>query len=426
MFFIACLAVAGTSLLVWRTWQTVRFGRLRRYFWPGLVLHVLAGWGVGLLYRYAYGGGDTWFFFERADALTRLAYTDIFRYLDLLFAPERTTFESGSERTYYAVHWFSLWHLLGGRSYWLTAAYLSLLSFSGLWACMEALAFRFPRQRRYLAMAFLFSPSVLFWSSGWLKESILWFFLGWGIALFLNLQAGRRSCWWQWGIAMVGLFLIWKIKYYYLAALLPALFTYGLTVALNRRYPMPMRKVILLQLMLYVGLLFLATRLHWNLHPEHLLEAIFNSHHLVRTQTPPHNLLLRLPETPSLAALLTSVPEALVASLFRPFVWESGSALKTLAGLETLALTLLWIGGLYRRGREVAQAGLPTPASWLPALVAVMLYLLVLAILLPLAAPNLGSLVRFRVSFWPFWVWLSLAFFGSPNKSAGSSKEASD
>ncbi len=380
---------------LWMGWQSAQKSPIRAFFWPGLCLKVAAGWLLGGLYARYLGGGDSWVYFAEAERLRLLALSDGWAYLDLLFSPRYTVFESGAERSYYAIHWMSLWHLGSGGSYWLTSAYLSALSFSGLWVCADAMAHRTWMPARWGGVAFLGMPSVVFWSSGWGKEGIVWFFMGWMIALVLRLQDRRPVGFWAGLIAIFGLWMVWKIKYYYLAALLPALLTYACAQRL--------RLVWGWQLLFYVLLLGLATRLHWNLHPSHLLEAIFESHHQIAAHTSAHNRTLILPLHPSLDTFLIALPKALCASLLRPFPWEDGHVLKALSGAEVLGL-LLWAAcGLRKRASNKITAAVSR------AILALVLYVLPLALILPLAAPNIGSLVRYRVSFWPFWVLLLLA-----------------
>lgn len=425
VFFSTTLTCSGLALLGWlsfRLWRQSRSRQFAAFFWPALFLKLAGGLSVGWLYKYYLpDGGDTWFFFEQTEVLRQLAWQDMGTYLSRLFSPEYTTFESGQERNYYAIHWFSLWHLLGG-SYWLTAVYLSWLSFLGLWTCAETLSRVLPRSAaKRIGLAFFLLPSVVFWTSGWLKESIVWSLLGWMIAAALRyFYLQKLPPWWQWGILLIGGLLLWKIKYYYLAALLPAVFSYAVAKVWQRRIASSIFRTLGVQLLAYFLLLGLATRLHWNLHPEHLVAAIFNSHHLIAQNTSPESLLLSLPEVPSFLALLWASPSALVSSLARPFFWEASGLLEWLTALETFFVLVAGVYSLWQyRNNPKALA------AYAPELLGLLLYLLVLAVLLPLAAPNAGALVRFRMSFWPFWVLLCTAFLDSPKDSGGLSKQSS-
>jgi hypothetical protein len=76
-----------------------------------------------------------------------------------------------------------------------------------------------------------------------------------------------------------------------------------------------------------------------------------------------------------------------------------GSFLQNLVILENLTITILIIG----RIRSLRNADLLLP-DWFPGLV----YVLILAGLLTLSTPNFGTLVRYKVSFIPVFMFLIL------------------
>ena len=62
------------------------------------------------------------------------------------------------------------------RNFTITTLFFSILSFLGLWKLFEAFAPLYPNIKRNLALACLFIPSVVFWSSAiWIFDT--WHFL---------------------------------------------------------------------------------------------------------------------------------------------------------------------------------------------------------------------------------------------------------
>lgn len=102
---------------------------------------------------------------------------------------------------------------------------------------------------------------------------------------------------------------------------------------------------------------------------------------------------------------LTNAPIALISSLFRPFIFESRNAAMLVNSLETSALILLLLLIITRRGVGSSIA----MARKEPLLVFCVVYVFIFAVSVGLAAPNLGTLSRYRVPMLPAYWFLLLA-----------------
>ena len=82
------------------------------------------------------------------------------------------------------------------------------------WFLVMSLSIQYPRLKVLFYYALLFFPSVVFWSSGILKDSIAC------ATLFLIVAVALRSywkialAWWHWLFAAVGLVILIQIKFY--------------------------------------------------------------------------------------------------------------------------------------------------------------------------------------------------------------------
>ncbi|MEM6299309.1 MAG: hypothetical protein AAF740_11540, partial [Bacteroidota bacterium] len=320
-YFFVGIGVSLTALFLWMGAKSASSKGLERYFWAGVTLKVLAGLILGWLYKSIYSGGDPWAYFEQSNHLTKLFFTDFSAYQEAFFRPSFNSLY-GQSRQDYVVRWFSLIHLFGGSSFWLTSIYLSLLSFSGIWVLVCALIRQFPKAKKAVLWSFLFLPTMIFWSSSWTKESVLWCFLGWMVAILVSPKEKWRF--WHLPLLLIAFFLIWKVKYYYLAALLPALLSWRIAKFFTTRLQVSA------QLTIYGLILAGATQLHYNLQLNHLIKAIFDSHHYILENTSPQNIVLELPLEPSLWELVRNIPKALWGSFVAPF--PPHSPLQVLAG----------------------------------------------------------------------------------------------
>jgi hypothetical protein len=150
----------------------------------------------------------------------------------------------------------------------------------------------------------------------------------------------------------------------------------------------------------FAGLLGLASLVHPNLRPGHFLTALVQNHDLIYKASSPENLIRYDALAPTWESLLTNFPKALFSGLFRPMLWEIHTPFHALLAIENsllLLLTLFTICQLFRYRPSDAHSTL---------LFAVVVYIILMATLLALASPNLGSLARYRVGFLPFFVYL--------------------
>jgi hypothetical protein len=199
------------------------------------------------------------------------------------------------------------------------------------------------------------------------------------------------------------LWLLWQLKYYYFGVLIPILVTSILVKMIDHKMKISsFYAKILIWVGVFISLLGLASLVHSNLQLENFLTALVRNHDLIYHASSPENLIQYNALEPTWTSLLANVPKALFSGLFRPMLWEAHTPLHDLLAIENsmlLLLTLLAIIHLFRYRPSGAHSIL---------LFATIVYILLMAALLALASPNLGSLARYRVGFLPFFVYLVL------------------
>jgi hypothetical protein len=404
------LGLAGLLGLAGWAYRATRHQPMRMYWWPGLLVKLLAGWGVGALYKYHYGTGDLLAAYEQSRSLAKLLLanpaefwrfpqTGPYTYLHYL-----GHFRDLNPRVIFFAKFGAVVNLLAGGNFWVAGAYYSALSFAGLWLAANALARQLGRGTRALALGFLGFPSVIFWSAGLLKESLLWTFLGALLAGFLHFyRRPPQQSWLSNLLAISGLAMgtagLWLLKYYYLAAALPALAGAWVVNWAGQRWRLGPGTQVGLFAALVVGLGGLATQLHPNLYPSRVLASLLTNHQLMANETDVDNLVFYPHFTPDLAGLLASLPQAWWTGLAAPLPWQwHGNPLKLAAGLENLAVLLAFLGVKWPKNRPQTGA--------FPLFLAAVTYIAGLAALLALATPSLGTLLRYKVGYLPLVVSL--------------------
>src|SRR5690606_11483424 len=147
---------------------------VNKFFFPAIFFKIGAGLILGVIYKFYYTGGDTILYFRDAAALADFAYEAPLAYL-------KSWTENTAQNLIYAdqpralviVKLISLAAILTYKNYWLSSIYFSLFSFFGMWKLTSVLVSRKQAFKYPAIIAFLFYPSVVFWSSGLLKEPVV-------------------------------------------------------------------------------------------------------------------------------------------------------------------------------------------------------------------------------------------------------------
>ena len=405
---------------------------LRRYLLPALALKLAAGVALGLLYTYHYTyGGDTFLFHREAAAVADWARTHPLPYLGFLRSgrlPDAATAAQVSTlsqpRALVMVKLVSVLHLGTGNAYWLSGAWLSLFSFWGLWCLAHRLAASFPDTCRAAAVGFLFFPSVVFWSAGMLKETVAAGIIGFAGAFLLRHWPAERLSATPAGIGRslgvaAGLALLWQLKFYYCAVLVLCGAAGWLAHVVARRFSI---RTAAGQFLLFEGVLAGLAGVAFllpGLSPGGLLAGLVGNHdaHLRANIADPALVYAALQPTPG--SVLAHAPKALGVGLFRPFPWEADGPLQAWVGMENgLLLVAAGLAGLsLLRGRT-------RTGRHLVLLLATLHYIVILAVLLSLAAPNYGEISRYKVAFLPFFTYVVLAALLPGKAGKGLNTEA--
>ncbi|MDX1629268.1 MAG: hypothetical protein R3345_11250, partial [Fulvivirga sp.] len=156
---------------------------IRRYFIPALTVKIIGALTVGLIYQFYYGGGDTFAYHTHGSRIIWEAFVeDPLTGLKLLVNADITTsgvYEYAKQIWFYndpksftVIQFATLFDLITFSTYSSTAVLFAVFSFSGIWALYLTFYKKFPEIHLGLALAILFVPTVFFWGSGVLKDTI--------------------------------------------------------------------------------------------------------------------------------------------------------------------------------------------------------------------------------------------------------------
>ncbi|MEO8590922.1 MAG: hypothetical protein ABI432_16210 [Flavobacteriales bacterium] len=243
-------------------------------------------------------------------------------------------------------------------------------------------------ERGLMAGVFLW-PSMLFWASGVLKESLLVFGLGLFMIGAIGLPMERHR--WRAVLAtVIGLSIMLVVKFYVLFCLLPGL----IALLWHRRNG---GNAILKSAMVHALAVLCVVGSGLILPGYDVLQLLaLKQHDFIGMATSVHSgSFVQLPALePDLWSFVRNVPHALYMTLLSPFAALSNGPLGWASAAENVLLLLAPIVALrYRR---------PWSEVDKPMLLFCLSFILLLAVLIGLTVPVIGALVRYRIPLLPF------------------------
>ena len=388
------------SLYKWEKW-----GSLKLLFFPAVVIKILSGIALGLVYKYYYNSqGDTFQYFDDAKKLSVIFNNNPHLYFKIIFNGiyDANTLSNLNfayqPRAMTMVKILSPIVLLSAGNYWISAVYLSIFSFAGCWVLANRLSIIFPEKKHAAALAFLFFPSIVFWGSGIIKESILLGLICLSVAIVLKNDFKNWQGFVQLLFLLFVFYILWQLKYYYLAVLLPILAAYFISGTLFTY--LSLKKRVLIFAGIFIFILIISTWLHPNLSADNFALAIIKNHDITVRSNPSSLYIHFYQLSPHLNNILINIPLAFFSGLYRNFIWEGRSIFQFLTGLENffiLLLSLYNIVLIVKRKLTISQPLM---------LLTTGIYIFLLSTLLALSSPNFGSLSRYKVGYLPFFIFL--------------------
>lgn len=372
-------------------WLIGRQQPQKTLFYVGALLKISAGIALGLIFQQDYWGGDTWQYYRAGMALAELPLGE---WWHQMLQPEIGHF-SGQPRAILFAKITSGFLLLSGGSYWIAAAHLSFLSFLAFWFFYRQIRSTLPNIAEPAAFAFLLFPSTVFWSSGIMKGTLTNAAIVFAAAYLLKVFYRKQILWIETLGLVLSLALLYWIKYYFLMALLPVLL-YALLDGQFHRARIAVRYRAIVFSVIVAATLLVGPFINPNLNVLRLPENIYRNQQTSFVPTEGDSNIEALRIEAEWDDLITAAPVALFHGLYGPTPFDRtalwGLVPKAenlfLLGMSLFSLALLRKRRLYRPDILVT---------------AVLLFTLTLALVLPLASPNFGALVRYKAAFLPFF-----------------------
>lgn len=280
------------------------------------------------------------------------------------------------------MRWFSF------GSYYVHLVLFAFMGFIGQMFIYKSFAKYFLNKGTLFFVIVFLIPSVVFWTSGNLKEGPL--FLAFGFLLF-KLESILRMGWKKMDVLIIGfLFLfLFHMKFYVGLMLLPIFSLYFL---FKKRNDVKRWKLILVNYGLYflIAIVWHFIRFKWSLFTVFKwkkkdfqgLASVMDAKSVIPTYDLEDNPI----------SFLLNIPQGLFNTLFRPLLWEAYTPLIMLNAIENvLILSFMILCFLFRKKEKLSNMT-----------IYFITYSLSLITVVGMVTPILGSLVRYKIPALPF------------------------
>jgi hypothetical protein len=409
---------------------------LEKYILPGLTARLVGTVLYTLIIGYYYKGGDTTMYY-RALLDIQKAIGDNSEFLGDVYLKAKLNpnealnsyfMYDGTGVTHYYMYQVSNYmvpkvalplSMIFAKSYLCISFCLAFFAFGGCWRIFKLFYSFFPHLHKKIAIATLFLPSVLFWSSTLIKDSITMGALGFFVYAFYKLFFLKEKVLINVIIVTFSALLLFYIKPYIILCCLPAflIWAYMLLYRNIKDWGLRMFATIVFASVTIVGSIFFmqkiaSSELASQYATQNILKAIESQQNTYTVLQNSGSSFEAGQVDNSVGGLLKLFPLGIVNSLFRPFLWEVKSPIMLLTALE--ALIFMWLTFLCFKYTSFKRFGQILREN--PYLVFCFVYSVLFAGLVGMSTLNFGTLARYKIPALPFYLILLFVILDKSGK----------
>lgn len=412
------------------------------YFMRALTLKFIGAIGMGMIYFFYYGYGDTTSFFFQGRAIYN-KITENISFIQFFIFP--STYINAPIDVFYTLISVRAWDdptsyfiasivgfisLLTFNIYSSISLFFAFFSFMSSLYLYKTLIRKTPGLEKQIAIALFFIPSVYFWGSSINKDSVA--FSGLLIATassfnILDRYKMKRSI----TLLIIGCYLILNIKPYILLCMAPCFGLY-IFIEFNSKIKSDFLKKIFFPLFLTFGIIsgyFFLQQIS-AVAKDYSLENVQKKaldmqqwHSVVGEGTKKGEMSgggssysIGTVGDFSILGMIKSIPLALSFTFYRPFIWEVNSPVMLFACLEGIFFIYITI----KVFRNFAPKKIMSAIVDHPIIALCLLYSLLFGFAVGYTSFNYGALVRYKIPCLPFYLLTIyyLNYYLSKNKNS--------
>lgn len=376
---------------------------------------------LGIIYQFYYAGGDTFTYHTHGsrplwEAFMNSPYEGVRMFFSHgtygpgLWEISENIWFWRDPHSFFIIQIAAFFDLFTFSTYSATAVLFSVLSFVGAWLLYLVFYETHPYAHRILAICCLFIPSVIFWGSGLLKDTVTLAFASISTFCIYKIFFERRISIGYLALFIVSLFVIYSVKKYILISLIAA-FVFWISSSLIFKVRWVMLRIILVPFVtifcLTVSYLSITTIMEGD--KKYAIENIAVTAKITaydirygwgaRSGDGSGYSLGELDG--SWQNMIKLAPGAINVTLFRPYLWEVSNPLMALSAIEGLITFIITLLVLFRVRTQI-------PHYIRAEVIFCLVFTIIFAFGVGVSTFNFGTLSRYKIPMLPFY-WSALA-----------------
>jgi hypothetical protein len=405
--------------------------QIKKIYYRGFYFKIICVLAYTFVSEFIFKGGDTNLYFQGVKDL-RAALNDDFNYISTVVKSFKLTMDNPLTPYFYYDNYaddFTYNYMTTPTNFFIPRLglipavvffnnYLCINFVFGFFALGGAIRifktfhYYFPAYAGELALATIFLPSVGFWSSGLLKDAVCFGCMGYilyGVMnLFIKKTKFRASVIW---IAVCG-FLLYHIKVYILLVLILAMLIWLFAETNKLIADKTLRNIfsfLTLVLSFLIGYFLLNYFTSQEAAQNYKLDTLMEKADYQRRVI--HNLAETAPLGSNFSINTSNpvilVPNSLVATFFRPFIWEVKSPVAFFSAVESFIFLFLTLFFFFKRGvGNFFKLALSDPR-----LLMCFVFSMTFAVAVGASTSNFGALSRYKIPCLPFYFIMLLMVY---------------
>ena len=283
----------------------------------------------------------------------------------------------------------------------------SMISYSGVWRLYRFFYEQYPHLHKQFAIAILYFPTFIFWSAGILKDPICTGALGWITYSLYSVFYKKKNIFKNVMLVLLFGYILAVLKVYILVSYLPFFILFLILKNVNLVKNQFARVMILVLFLLgsVAGSMKVLATIQDALASytqKSLTQSIksYQTNYQNQANFVESNFSLGVEFDGSIGSLAKMAPAAIVATLFRPFIWESKKLSTLLSSFESLSLMLFTLYVFIRVGPFKFLRSLFKD----PIVTYCFFYSVIFALFVGATTLNFGTLVRYKIPAMPFYL----------------------
>ena len=404
--WVIWLTYAAIALLFVFMYRHSRKEDLYKFLLPGFFIKIFGGLIFALIFNYYYGFGDTFLYYVGGYELAGLMTESPSDYLRLLASESN---HLPADLSHYATaieysdtfeEWFMVKLLspivfISFDSYITCNLFTSFISLFGAWKLFQVFCDILP-ERKMAAFIMIFClPSVVFWGSGVMKDSVALCGINCIIYYSYFMVVYKRKVLLFLMYSLFWVIIIFNLKSYIILAFIPGFLMFlffHMRHKIESNFIKSIISPVLLVLILVIGYFgVISLSQESEKYKQEDLTGKIEGFHSWHTDLGGSTYDLGVKDL-SVTSIVRTIPAALNVTFFRPYFWEASGFIVLIAAFEAIVFL-----GLFLRMLWLSKLNLIRFLTSNPFLTGMLFYVTIFGFAVGFTSYNFGALARYKM-----------------------------